>query len=114
MADVMGQSLTIVRGSDTEIVLTGATANFSESPTGWSLQLSIAKNRGQTPVLTVTAISITGGGPYVATIPLTRAQTALLTWDEYDFDLFRTDVGSVSPKAGGKLTVQTPVYPVPA
>ena len=113
MADVLSQSLSIQRGSDVSIVLTGAASDFSQDPTLWSLQFSIAKNRGQTPIITVTTptIAITGTGPYVATIPLTRAQTSALDRDEYDWDLWRTDPGLESPKAGGTLQIITPVFP---
>lgn len=113
MADVLAQLWTIIRGDDINIVLTGAASDFSGDPTGWALQFSVAKNRGQTPVLTVTTpqITITGSGPYVATIPLTRAQTSLLTLEQYDADLHRTNAGSVSIKAQGTLQVSAPVYP---
>ena len=111
MADVLSQSLKIVRGEDVNIVLSGAAADFSEAPTSWALQFSISKNRGQTPVLTVTSITIAGSGPYTATIPLTRAQTSSLELEQYDWDVWRTNSGSVSIKAGGQLMVETPVYP---
>jgi len=113
MADAFSQNLTIWRGADTEIQLTGAAADFSEAPTAWALSFDVSKNRGKTPDLTVTSITVTGSGPYVASIPLTRAQTAALVKDEYDWTLMRTDLGGVSPKANGKITVQTPVYPLP-
>lgn len=113
MADCLSQVLTIERGDDVSIQLSGAASDFSEAPTSWALQFSVAKQRGQTPVLTVTSITVSGSGPYVATIPLTRAQTALLTKDEYDWDLHRTNSGSVSIKAGGTLQILTAVYPLP-
>ena len=109
MPDVLGQTLTIERGADTSIVLTGT---FTEDPTGWTMQFSVAKQRGQTPVLTITAVTIGGTTPtYTATIPITRAQSSALDLDEYDWDLWRTNAGSVSVKAGGSLQVLTPVYP---
>lgn len=104
----LGQELTIYRGNDISIVLSGT---FDSSPAAWSLQFSVARKRGKTPVLTVTSITVAGSGPYTATIPLTRAQTSLLVNDEYDFDLHRTDSGSVSVKANGRLLVKAPVYP---
>jgi hypothetical protein len=111
MADTLNQSLTIVRGNDISIVLSGASSDFASDPSAWAMQFSVARNRGQTPVLTITAITISGSGPYVATIPLTRAQTSLLALDQYDWDLHRTTSGSVSVKAGGALQVLAPVYP---
>jgi hypothetical protein len=111
MADTLGQSLSIERGDDISIVLTGT---FSEDPTGWSMQFSVAKQRGQTPVLTVTTPSIViagSAGTYTCTIPVTRAQSSLLLLDGFDWDLHRTNSGSVSVKAGGTLQVLTPVYP---
>lgn len=113
MADTNSQALTIYRGDAVSIVFTGASSDLVGTPTSWSLQFSVAKQRGKTPVLTVTTptITITGTGPYVATVPLTRAQTSLLLKDEFDWDLWRTDSGSESIKAGGTLQVITPVYP---
>lgn len=111
MPDVLGQTLTIERGADTSIVLTGT---FTEDPTGWAMQFSVAKQRGQAPSIVVVtpAIVIGGtGGTYTATIPITRAQASALDLDEYDWDLWRTNAGSVSVKAGGSLQVLTPVYP---
>lgn len=109
MPDVLGQTLSIERGADISIVLTGT---FAEDPTAWTLQFSVAKQRGQTPVLTVTSVTVTGTTPtYIATIPVTRAQSSLLALDEYDWDLWHTNSGSVSVKAGGTLQVLTPVYP---
>ena len=107
--DVLGQTLTIGRGEDVSIVLSGP---FSEDPTSWTMQFSVAKQRGQTPVLTITSVTIAGGaGTYTATIPITRAQSSALLLDQFDWDLFRTNAGSVSVKAGGSLQVITPVYP---
>ena len=111
MADVLSQSLTIIRGADVNIVLSGDAADFAEDPTSWALQFSVAKNRGKTPVLTVTSITVAGSGPYTATIPLTRAETSALVREEYDWDVFRTDSNSVSIKAGGRLSVVAPCYP---
>jgi hypothetical protein len=113
MSDTTAQSLTLVRGDDIEIQFSGAAADFSEDPSAWALQFSVAKNRGQTPVLTVTSptITVTGTDPYVAHVPLTRAQSSLLTKEEYDWDLHRTDAGNVSTKAAGTLQVIAPVYP---
>lgn len=111
MADVLDQTLTIERGDDVSIVLTGT---FDEDPTNWSLQFSAAKQRGQIPVITVStpSVIVSGtGGTYTATIPIARAQSSLLLLDEYDWDLHRIDTGSVSIKAGGSLQVLTPVYP---
>lgn len=110
MADANSQTITLTRGEAINIVLTGT---FTSSPAAWALTFTVAPNRGGTAALTVSspAITVTGSNPYVATIPLTRANTSLLTLDEYDWDLFRTDAGSECPKAGGTLQVLTPCYP---
>lgn len=109
--DVLGQTLTIERGEDVSIVLSGS---FSEDPTGWTMQFSVAKQRGQAPTVTVATpdIVIAGSaGTYTCTIPVTRAQSSTLLLDQFDWDLWRTNAGSVSVKAGGSLQVLTPVYP---
>jgi hypothetical protein len=111
MADVASQILTIVRGNDISIVFTGTAADFASDPSAWTLSFTLAKNRGQTPVLTLVPV-VSGAGPYLATVTITRAQSSLLDLEEYDWSLTRTDASSVSLKANGTMTVLTSTYPV--
>lgn len=109
MADVLDQALSIVRGDDTTIVFTGT---FDSDPSAWTMQFSIARNRGETPIYTTTSVTIGGSaGTYTATVVLNRATTSDLELDEYDWDLHRTTSGSVSIKANGTISMITPVYP---
>jgi hypothetical protein len=100
------QAWSVYRGEDAAIVLTG---EDSTNPSAWAIVATVSTYPAQSPVGLEITPSVGGSGPYTLTIALTRAQTSALTGGEYVLDVFRTNAGSSTRLAGGKLSVLTPV-----
>jgi len=108
--NVNQQVWTRFRGEDISIVLTG---EDSTDPSGWTLVAEFSVAVGVAPTLSVTP-TVSGSGPYVITIPLTRAQTGTtLAGPRWFVSVWRTDSGSDEQLAGGTLYLNTPVHPLP-
>jgi hypothetical protein len=113
MSSPQAQIWSVPHGADAEIVLT---FTDTTNPTGWAMKFTVAATKGGTPLVEVTAITISGpdaNGKYSLTTPLSRAQTGTtLTDDKYWADLWRTDSGSNRPLASGRLIMPDSVRAV--
>jgi hypothetical protein len=81
--------------------------------TGWTLQLNIARNG--TSILTNTDPSITDETNGIFTFTLTSTQTGVtMGVGTFQYNVWRTDVGSETLLAYGLLNVSNTVPPPPA
>ena len=114
---VLNQQWDRFHGEDITISLTG---EDNTNPTAYAMAFTVSRYPGGSALLTITQASMTvsGSGPYVIAVPLTRAQTgttlAPATYPDGVFhcDLWRTDSGSNLCIASGKLTLKDPVRAV--
>lgn len=114
MTDVNDQTVKVYRGEVRELQFA---AEEATGITGWTLSFQVRTTDSATPVLTLTTtggeIDITDDADGDFTVTLTRSQTAALTRQEYQYDVWRSDSGYHRRLAGGKLLVLKPVYPPP-
>lgn len=103
-----GQSWSVYRYSDSEIVLTAV--DVSINPLTWMLSFLIGP-QNPSPSTTIPAATLTitptVNGTTI-TIPITRSQlTTILTGIQYAAALWRTDSGAEKPLATGTLGITT-------